>query len=272
MIAKGKSISHTTAALNYGRLERKEAEEIGRRFLGGESAQEIAQEFRMCQDLNQHCKKNTLQFVVSPSIEDGKQLSKEDLQNIYNDFLKRMNLDDRQSIAYVHRNRKHTHMHIYVNRIGFDGEAYKDNFLSNRASKTAEEIAISRNMTTARQIETLKLDSKKDLIAYIKNAHETAIKHHKPRDLEDYIDLMKASKVNVEIVRSQYTNEISGLRMEFGGESIKASKIDRSMSYGNLMKQFAPSIAENLNIGLKTANKVIKTIDKGLGLDQGIPM
>lgn len=265
MIARGTSISHTRAAVNYGQLESRKAEEIGRRFLGGENAQEIAQEFRMCQDLNHRCQNNTLQFVVSPSIEDGRRLSKEDLQEIYNDFLKRMGLDDRQSIAYVHRNCDHTHMHIYVNRIGFDGVAYNDKFLSNRSSREAENIAISRGMETARNVETLKLASNQDLVDRIKQAHEIAMQH-KPRDLNDYIDLMRASKVKVEVVKSEFTDKISGLRMELDGTQFKASQISRGMSYNNLMKGFAPSMAENLNIGLKTVNKVIKTIDKGLGM------
>jgi len=31
-------------------------------------------------------------------------------------------LKDRQAVAFVHRDKAHTHVHAYVNRIGFDGK------------------------------------------------------------------------------------------------------------------------------------------------------
>lgn len=263
MIGKGKSIIHTSIAVDYARLKEK-AQELDRFHLAGESGTDIEREFRMCQNLNQKCEKNTLQFIISPTVEDGKKLTVSDFREIYRDFINRMGLENNQSIAFLHKDREHAHIHIYANRIGFDGVAYKDNFISNRSAKTAEEIAIDRGMRTAKQVQEMKQESQKDIISEIKHRHEVAMQH-KPKNLEDYIDLMKASKVNIEVVQSK-TGKISGLRMEFQGNTFKASEIDRKLSFGNLSKLFPPSVAENLNIGLKTANKVIKTIRKGLDL------
>jgi hypothetical protein len=266
MIGKGKSIAHTSIAVDYARLK-ENATELDRFHLAGETGPDIEREFRMCQDLNQKCEKNTLQFIISPTVEDGKKLTQSDFREIYRDFIKRMGLEKNQSIAFLHRDKEHAHIHIYANRIGFDGIAYKDNFISNRSAKIAEEIAQQRGLTLARDVQTQRLEQNKEIISEIKYRHEVAMQH-RPRDLNDYITLMKANKVNVEVVHSK-TGKISGLRMEFEGHTFKASDIDRSMSYGNLNKQLEqltqriiPSVAENLNLGIKIAKKVASTIGR----------
>ncbi len=45
-------------------------------------------------------------------------------------FLKRMKLDDHQYVSFLHTDEKHKHLHIFVNRINFNGKAYKDHFVS----------------------------------------------------------------------------------------------------------------------------------------------
>lgn len=71
MIGKGKSISHTMASMSYGWNQEKDAEVVLKEFLHGDTPKEITQEFKMLQDQNYHCTKNTLSFVLSPTIEDG---------------------------------------------------------------------------------------------------------------------------------------------------------------------------------------------------------
>lgn len=275
MIGKGKSITHTSIAVDYARLK-ENAQELDRFHLAGETGPEIEREFRMCQDLNQKCEKNTLQFIISPTIEDGKKLNQADFREIYRDFIQRMGLENNQSIAFLHKDKEHAHIHIYANRIGFDGVAYKDNFISNRSAKTAEEIAQERGLVLARDVQAQRLEQSKEIINEIKRRHEIAMQHH-PRDIEDYAKLMEINKVKVEIVKSEKTGKVSGLRMEFEGQTFKASEIDRKMSYGNLSKQIndlapkiTPSITENLNLSLKIAKNVVKTIGKTLDMEHGM--
>ena len=75
MIGKGKAIAHTQASVAYGWNQEKGAEVVFKQELVGDSPNEITQEFKMVQDQNYHCQKNTLSFVISPTIEDGKQTS-----------------------------------------------------------------------------------------------------------------------------------------------------------------------------------------------------
>ena len=158
MIGKGKSISHTRTSISYGWNQEKDAEIIQSQHLAGENPKEITEEFRIVQSQNPRTKKNTLSFVLSPSIEDGKRLSKEELSELTKKFIKAMGLKERQAIAFVHRDKEHTHIHLYANRIGFDGKAYKDSFIGKRSQQRAHEVAREMGLTTARDVQHLRLD------------------------------------------------------------------------------------------------------------------
>ena len=122
MIGKGKSISHTGASMSYGWSEEKDAKVVYRQHLAGDNPKEITQEFKVIQSQNHRCKKNTLSFVLSPTIKDGQELKDKQLSEITARFVREMKLQERQAIAFVHRDKSHLHIHLYVNRIGFDGK------------------------------------------------------------------------------------------------------------------------------------------------------
>ena len=69
----GKSISHTGASMGYGWDEEKEAKVVYREHLAGDNPKEITEEFKIIQSQNQRCKKNTMSFVLSPTIKDGQE-------------------------------------------------------------------------------------------------------------------------------------------------------------------------------------------------------
>ena len=52
--------------------------------------------------MNENCQKNTLSLVLSPTIKYGQQLEKKELEKICKEFIDKMNLGDRQAIAFVH--------------------------------------------------------------------------------------------------------------------------------------------------------------------------
>jgi hypothetical protein len=154
MIGKGKSIRHLSASINYA-LRREEAVILDKNIVG-ETPHEVAKEFKLFQQLNQRCERNSLSFVLSPTIPDGQKLSQEELENINKSFLEKMKLQDHQYIAFVHQNTQHKHIHLYVNRIDYTGKAYDDKFISNRSAHVAESIAKDMGLATARDIQQAK--------------------------------------------------------------------------------------------------------------------
>lgn len=216
MIGKGKSISHTRESMMYGWNHEKGAEIVFSQYLAGDNPAEITKEFGFIQEQNLNCQKNTLSFVLSPTIEDGRFIKQKELREICERFMKEMKLGERQAIVFVHQDKEHKHIHLYVNRIDFNGHAYNDSFIGKRCQLSAEKVAGEMKLTTVRQVQIEREFNLKDIRAEIKRRHDLVMKEFKPKTYEQYIDYMKAQKVEV-IPCINKANRLQGFRFEFDG-------------------------------------------------------
>ncbi|WP_411030396.1 relaxase/mobilization nuclease domain-containing protein [Spongiimicrobium sp. 3-5] len=245
----GKSISHTGASMGYGWNDEKEAKVIYREHLAGDNPKEITQEFKIIQSQNQRCKKNTMSFVLSPTIKDGQELKDKQLTEITQQFIKEMKLQDRQAIAFVHRDKSHLHIHLYVNRIGFDGKAYKDNFIGKRSQQAAEKVAQQMGLTTVREVQQERLNEIQSVRQEIKQVHEKVLTEMRPNDFDQYIKYMKQR--NVEVIPSiNKSNRLQGFRFEYKDQNLKGSEVHRSMSMAR--------IAERIGFDKTASQKIAK--------------
>ncbi|WP_445955463.1 relaxase/mobilization nuclease domain-containing protein [Yeosuana sp.] len=284
MIGKGKSISHTKACMCYGWNQEKDAEIVFKEFLHGDSPDEFTREFKMLQDQNYNCTKNTLSFIISPTIEDGKRLEPKYLNEITKRFINEMKLGERQAIAFVHKDKEHKHIHLYVNRIDFRGVAFNDSFIGKRSQLAAEKVAEQMGLTTVKQVQFEKEFNLREIRSEIKRRHDLTMKQFKPRSFDDYVKTMQVNGVKV-IPTINNQNKLQGFRFEFNGHNLKGSEIHRNMSVGNIGKQISglqgKSILKENNVSIKLAGKVVdltpslalkitkfiikKAIQKGIG-------
>nr|WP_299168822.1 relaxase/mobilization nuclease domain-containing protein [uncultured Allomuricauda sp.] len=261
MIGKGKSISHTKASISYGWNQEKNAEIIHSQHLAGENPKEITEEFKIIQSQNQRTQRNTLSFVLSPSIEDGKELSKQELKELTKKFIKAMNLEERQSIAFVHRDKEHIHIHLYVNRIGFDGKAYNDSFIGKRSQQRAYEVAREMGLTNARDIQYQRLDRITQIRNEIKEIHGKVMEAERPKSVEAYIKLMKEKDITV-IPSINKQQKLQGFRFGYKGHSLKGSEVHRSMSGEKLVLQISNNSNKAIDpqkiLTIKLAGKAVE--------------
>ena len=253
MIGKGQSITHTKASIAYGWNQEKDAEIVFSQHLAGDTTQQITDEFKLIQEQNVRCQKNTLSFILSPTQEEGKQLSKTQLGELTQKFIREMKLTKHQAVAFVHRDKAHTHVHLYVNRIGFDGKAYNDSFIGKRSQLAAENVAREMGLTTVKEVQLEKNINLQSIRQEIKGIHENVMKHQQPKKLEDYIKVMKSENVKI-IPCINKAKKLQGFRFEYKGHNLKASEVHRSMSGGRIMGQIT------LNRGIGNHVKPIKTV------------
>ena len=270
MIGKGQAIAHTTACIDYGWNQEKSAQIVHSQFVSGENPKEIGEEFRIVQEQNIRCQKNTLSFIISPTIEDGQRLSKEELRDLTQRFIKEMNLRNNQAIAFVHRDKQHTHVHVYVNRIGFDGKAYNDSFIGKRSQLAAERVAKDMGLTTVKEVQLEKELETIHMRNEIRNIHHRVMEGQRPKTLDNYIKAMKAQ--NVEVVPSiNRANKLQGFRFEYQGHSFKASEVHRSMSGGKIMGQLSQNRGIGKQIEAARSVRVLgKTVEMGTNLAASI--
>lgn len=261
MIGKGKSIAHTGACMEYGWNQEKNAEVVFNQHVVGENPRQITEEFKLIQEENTRCQKNTLSFILSPTQEDGKNLTKQQLGELTQKFIKEMQLKERQAIAFVHRDKAHTHVHLYVNRIGFDGKAYNDSFIGKRSQLAAENVAKEMGLTTVKEVQ---LEKELDAIhtrLEIKNIHHRVMENERPKTLDSYINAMQER--NVEVIPSiNKANKLQGFRFEYQGHNFKASEVHRSMSGGRIIGQLSQNrgIVKPIEVG-KTVQVLGRTME-----------
>tara|TARA_R100000935_G_scaffold15890_3_gene31733 strand:+ start:259 stop:1125 length:867 start_codon:yes stop_codon:yes gene_type:complete len=286
MIGKGHSIARTGASIGYGWNQEKDAEVVLKEFLAGDTPEEITEEFKIIQSQNERCINNTLSFILSPTIEDGRDLSVKDLEEISKRFLKEMNLQNNQSIGFVHRDKEHTHVHIYTNRIGFDGKAYNDSFIGKRSQLAADNVAKELGLTRVREVQQEKLQELNPQRLAIKQIHDRVLQT-RPKSLDEYINKMKAQQITV-IPSINKSNQLQGFRFEYNGINLKGSDVYRSMTGGKLIGEITKNSAytrmNELPSSLKLMDKTVQistnmatSIAKGLvkqvikrSLDAGI--
>ena len=268
MIGKGKSISHTRASMQYGWNQEKDAEVVYSKHLAGETPKEITAEFKIIQDQNTRCTNNTLSFVLSPTIEDGKELDSKGLGEITEKFLKEMKLQEHQAIGFVHRDQQHTHVHLYVNRIDFNGRAYNDSFIGKRSQQAAENVAKEMGLTTAREVQQEKLDRIKLIRFEIKQVHEKVMAEYRPKDLDRYIRLMEEKDIKV-VPSINKSNQLQGFRFEYKEHSLKGSEVHRSMSGSRLVM----GIGENAGKGfVKNKDNTVSLMGRATQLSGNIAL
>ena len=253
MIGKGQSITHTGASIAYGWNQEKDAEIVFSQYIAGDTTQQITDEFKLIQEQNVRCQKNTLSFILSPTQEDGRKLSKEQLGEMTQKFILEMKLTGNQAVAFVHRDKAHTHVHLYVNRIGFDGKAYNDSFIGKRSQVAAENVAKEMGLSTVKEVQFEKNLKLQFIQQEIKGIHENVMKHQQPKNLDDYIKAMKLENVQV-IPSINKANKLQGFRLEYKGHNLKASEVHRSMSGGRIMGQLTQ------NRGIANQIKPINTV------------
>jgi hypothetical protein len=285
MIGKGHAIAGTRVSISYGWNQEKEAEIVLKEHVAGDTPAEIAEEFSIIQSQNERCHKNTLSFIVSPTIEDGKNQTPKDLGEIARQFLKEMNLQNHQAIAFVHRDKAHTHIHIYANRIGFDGKAYNDSFIGKRSQIAADNVAKELGFTRVKEVQQEKLQELKALREEIRRINDRVLQT-RPKSLDEYISKMKAHKVEV-IPTINKSNQLQGFRVEYKGVNLKASEVDRSMSGNRLIAEISQNqsrtrlkevpknfmvLNKSVQLSTNLTTKITKELIKGTlrALDTGI--
>ena len=286
MIGKGHSIARTGVSIGYGWNQEKDAEVVLKEFLAGDNPQEITEEFKIIQSQNERCINNTLSFILSPTIEDGRDLSIKDLEEISKKFLKEMNLQNNQSIGFVHRDKEHTHVHIYTNRIGFDGKAYNDSFIGKRSQLAADNVAKELGLTRVREVQQEKLQELNPQRLAIKQINDRVLES-RPKSLDEYINKMKENQVIV-IPSINKSNQLQGFRFEYKGVNLKGSDVHRSMTGGKLigeitknsvytrmnelprsLKLMDKTVQVSTNMAASIAKNIVKQVIKR-SLDTGI--
>ena len=226
MMTLASCIAHTKASLSYGWNDEKNAEVVFKNLLIGRTVNEISQEFKMIQESN---------------------VGKREWAKLIKEYLEGMGLSGHQAIAFQHKDKPHAHCHLYINRIGFDGRAYRDSNIGSKSGEIADKISEKYGLYRPKQIKKQRLEKTERIRGEIFKFHNYTLKVLKNRTYEGYINQMKMHDVDVKPVLSR-KGHINGFRYHYKNHSIKASEVHRSMSFKNLHKALYSDVSEKIDL------------------------
>jgi len=237
MISKAGQTKGSVEAIDYILEDKGKAEELDRNLISGNNGKEILAEFRKVQSLKPNVKNNTYSIVLSPD-KKQKQFSKEELKEIGREHLKNLGLDKHQYLMTLHKSTGKPHIHFQVNRISIDGKRHNDSMISIKAQESAEKIAKSKGLFTAKEIRKFKKEETKHLRKEILEAYNKS--KFKALTLEKFEKNMHNKGYDIEYSRQKKTDKIQGFRIidRQSGQSFKASEIHKSVRYNKLTDEF----------------------------------
>ena len=249
MIAKGKSISHGTAALEYDLSKqiagKDAATEVCRNGLYGTTGADMVQEMKPYFADFPNVRNNCLRFEVSPSIEESAQYTSEDWRKLADDFLTRMGLQNHQYIIIRHSGteskKEQAHLHILANRVSLSGELYRDNWIGKKATEAANAIAKERNFVQSQDIGKVNK-------AEIKEAMDGVLKKMQGFDFTKFKEELGKRGFKVREARAS-TGKLNGYYVTArSGTEYKASEIGKGYTLAHIERTQSKLKCNSMNI------------------------
>lgn len=292
MVSKAKSIKGSAKSIEYIQNDKELglAIELDRNGIVSDHPSEILQEFRLMQEANQKCDKNTISIVISPS--DERAFTNEELRDIGKHHLEKLGLSDHQYLMTRHGSTDHPHIHILANRIDEKGKALNDSHISLKSQTISENLSKELGLYTAKDWQKVRHLEQLPIKKEIQMSHQFALKHSK--NYTEYKDLMRGKGVEIKDTINKQ-GQLQGFKIKHfeSGLDFKASEIKKGFGMNDLIlhqvkmpemskpyQDIANSLSKltsrgmdttilnpALNIGKQIAETVIKkTISKGFGM------
>lgn len=249
MIAKMKSNLSVKETLHYN--DREKSEIIFIKNLTGENVNDVERQMAARQKLFLGRAKNlTAHIIISPDIEDGKRQTRLDWKEIGESFLHKAGLSSYQSVAYLHKDKEHFHLHIVVNRIDPEGKIFRHKNELAMSQRLGDEIAIARGMKRAAEIRKERKLAREigvaaspvvGIVAKIRKViTDSAIQawNNGRFDQEKYFNNVKAHGLQVQLFFKKGSAEVCGYALGIKGEKlINASQIGSEFTLRKLAQE-----------------------------------
>lgn len=144
--------------LDYALGESKAHEIVGGN-MAGQTAQELAAEFKVSRQLRPEAKNPVVQFALS--MPPGEDVTPEKWQAITDDFVSMMKLDGHQFVAIKHNDTDHKHIHLIASRIALDGSLWHGQWEAFKAIEATQQLEIKHGLTITPGLDSVEAEQHK---------------------------------------------------------------------------------------------------------------
>lgn len=255
-------IGQVTIGKSFGGVVRYVMEKLGAEVLdqhGLRSADPTVatQDFNTVRRVRPKVKNAVWHTSISFAHQD--RLNTNQMIQIGREYLDRMNVLDHQFLIVKHNDTKHEHMHIIINRVSFDGTVASDRFCKNRTAQVCDQLEAKYGLTVARE-QGKGRPKKKDKVPLKNKAREeirTAIEEALASGITNFQALEQAliNKGMTMKLQRQRTGRINGITFGKQGFAMKGSAIDKTFSYGRILKAMAHNTSQEKDNEAENENR-----------------
>ena len=257
---------------NLDKVDRNVAEVLDHNF-ARVSARSIMKEI----DLVRMHRPNLQKFFYHTSINfpPSENLSSEKMNLIGKEYLEMNGFTQHQYIMFRHFDAEHPHLHILVNRIGYDGSVVSDSNDYARSERVIRELekkyglqdvisskqAKERSLTPG-EIQMMKRIDDPSQKVKIQAALQNLLNQPQRLSLSEFVKALKGEGVNV-LFNQAKTGYVSGISYELDGFVITGSKLGNAYKWTTLKTTLGYS-QERDDLTVKTINEQVKSVTEKL--------
>ena len=213
--------------------------------LSSESVVKQTKEFNIVRQQKPNLSKAVYHVSLNLPYEDSNKLSDEKFANLARDYLEGMNFKANQYIIYKHFDQDHLHIHIVANRVNFSGNVVSDSHDYKRSETLIRKLEQKYNLTELVRKEESNVLSKGEIEKCLRTGESPdrlvlqsiineLLKQH--LTMHEFFEKLKGKEIEVKLNKSS-TGLVSGISFKYKEVTYKGSKINRSLSYNNLLKK-----------------------------------
>jgi hypothetical protein len=184
-------------------------------------------------------------ITLNWSPNDKPKLSDELMVAVAHEYLLKMRIKDTQLLIVRHHDKPHPHLHIIYNRVDNRGITIPDDFQKSRSVKICKELTLQKGFYMAPD---KKMVNRKQLKGADKARYELfdAIKEESRwvKSLDELKVRLAAKGIDMLYKYKSGTKEVQGISFAKDGYKFKGSEVDRSLSYGNLIKTIEQQVQD----------------------------
>ena len=203
----------------------------------------IATSFRLQAKGNPKVKQYVGHLMLSFSPKDTPRLTDDFVEKVAKDYLHRMGLDNTQFVIFRHHDQPHGHVHIVYNRIDNDGKLVAND--TNFRMSVAVTKAITREYGLTfgkgkRDVRRERLRGKDATKYRIYDIAHKELQSGQHRDVKSLASALSRQGITLTSVSDDHGKDV-GFTFSMNGVSFAGSKVDRELSFVNVMQVLKPA-------------------------------
>lgn len=228
---------------NLDKVERNVAEVLDHSF-AGVSENSIMKEIQLVRVQRPNLQKFFYHTSINfPPKED---ISNDLMKQIGYDYLNANGFTQHQFIMFRHRDADHPHLHILVNRIGYDGKVLSDSNDYQRSEKILRDLEIKYNLTrvtpskevkeramTKDELEMIKRTNQPSQKMLMQRLIKSALKQKPNMTTQEFILALNQKGINV-VFNQASTGFVSGISYGYKGFLIKGAKLGNDFKWASI--------------------------------------